>query len=292
MMKMIVGLACAILFLSSGLDASPSWNITRVGGVTTDWFNNVKTVGDIAYCSTNFGLVLMDVSDKENPEIYSRIETTGKGLGIEIRDTLLYFCDGYAGLKIFSIAEPTEPLLIGECEESAGAWRIVLRENNAFISCGRAGMSIVDISDPFQPEQIGRINIECDGIVLLDEYAYMGGGQMKVIGIEDPSNPEFLAWSEHPYSGEMSIRGEILCGLLIFYNLENRLEPELVFRHPTYGGHCHVLIDNYIFIPKASREFRGLNVTCYDIDNPREPVLQFVHPVIFDANDLARVSYL
>jgi hypothetical protein len=285
-MKIILCLICPILLLASGLYASPSWNITRVGGVTTDWFNNVKTVGDIAYCSTNFGLVLMDVSDKENPVIFDRIETNGSGRSIEIRDTTLFFCDGYAGLKIFSIVEPTEPVLIGVCEEPAGAGRIVLRDEYAFISRGRAGMSIVDISDPFQPEEIGRTNRDCDGIALIDNYAYLGSGYIGIVNIEDPTNPELLAWSEYPYNGEMSIYGEILCGRLIFFNLENRLEPEQILRHPTYGGTSHEIVDNFIFLPKASREFHGLNVTCYSIENIREPVLQFVHPVTFDATDL------
>jgi len=65
-----------------------NWNITRAGGITTDWFNDVKTVGDIAYTATRYGLVLMDVSDKHNPVVHSRIETNGIGLDVVVRDTL------------------------------------------------------------------------------------------------------------------------------------------------------------------------------------------------------------
>ena len=257
-----------IAFLAMSTQAEP-WNITRLGGVTTDIFNNVKTLDDIAYCATDFGLVLMDVSDKENPTVLRRIETNGTGRGIEIRDSLLYFCDGSAGLKIYSLSEPTEPIRIGECREASGASRVILRDDYAYVSCG--GMAIIDIADPTTPEEEGRIRGECDGIALLDDYAYLGGGQIRIVDIEDPTNPEFLAWSEYPYTGEMSIYNEILCGRLIFYSLENREEPERILRADSYGMTSHQLIDGVLFLPIGIQEMRALTISGYDLTDPTSP---------------------
>jgi hypothetical protein len=268
MNKCIIIVLLFFLFLPAQAE---SWNITRAGGVTTDWFYDVKVVDDIAYCATKFGLVLMDVRDKENPDIQSRIETNGNGLDIVIRDSILYFCDGIAGLKVYSIAEPTEPLLISECEDAASAGRIVLRDDYAYVSCGRGGMSIVDVSNPFQPEQIGRTNSECEGIALLEDYAYTGGANIRIFDIEDPSNPELLNWSEHSYNGEMSILNEVLCGRLIFYNLEDRLEPELIHRNNPYGETCHELVDEILFLPIGIVELRAPTISGFDIDDPSNP---------------------
>ena len=273
-----------ITFLAISTQAEP-WNITRLGGITTDSFKNVKTVDSIAYCSTDFGLVLMDVSDKENPTVHSRIETNGSGREIEIRDSLLYFCDSYAGLKIFSISDPTEPILISECLDASGAGRILLHDNLAYLSCaGR--MCIVDISDPFEPEQVGQLDGECNTIALLENYAYLAGGQIRVVDVEDPTNPEFLAWSEYAFTGEMTIQDEVLLGSLIHYSLENRLEPEQIYRRMPSAGNSHEIVDNILFIPVASREYRGLNLCGYNIENPAEPELEFVSQVSFTGNDL------
>ncbi len=265
-------LTTIILLLSLTITSqAESWNITRAGGVTTDWFYDVKVVDDIAYCATKFGLVLMDVSDKENPEIHSRIETDGIGLDIVIRDSMLYFCDGGEGLKIYSIAEPTEPQLISECEEAAGAGRIVLRDDFAYVSCGRAGMSIVDISDPFQPGQIGRTNRECDGIALLENYAYTGGDNIRIIEIEDPSNPELLNTTDIGYDGELSIVGDVLFGYLYFFNLEDRLEPELIYRNNPIGSSCHDLVNNILFTSIGVAELRASTISGFNIEDPENP---------------------
>ncbi len=256
-----------IFFIPILLNAE-NWNITRAGGITTDWFYDVKVVDEIAFCATKFGLVLMDVSNKENPEVHSRIETDGSGLDIVIRDSILYFCDGIAGLKVYSIAEPTEPLLISECEEAAGAGRIILRDDYAYVSCGRGGMSIVDVSDPFQPEQVGRTDRECDGIAFLEDYAYTGGAAIRIIDIEDPSNPELLNTTDIGFDGELSIVGEVLFGYLYFFNLEDRLEPELIYRHNPIGVACHHLIDNNLFQLGGNREFNYPFISCWDIEDP------------------------
>ncbi len=282
-----------VLFILSIVNTATaeSWNIARTGGLTTDIFNNVQVMSDIAYCATDFGLVLMDVSDKENPVVHSRIETNGFVKGLELRDSLLYLCDGYAGLKIYSLHDPEIPLLIGECVDCVGAGRIILRDDYAYVSCGRSGMSVLDVSDPTTPEQIGRIGRECDGIALLDNYAYMGGNYINIIDIENPNNPELLNSSEYAFSGEMSVYNEILFGPLMFYSLENRVEPELIYRNNPIGSECHYLLDNILILFGGTREYRYPFVSCFNIENPESPELLTVCPVqTGNLNDLEYVD--
>ncbi|MDP8237983.1 MAG: T9SS type A sorting domain-containing protein [Candidatus Hatepunaea meridiana] len=77
-----------------------SWNISRLAEVAHDHFFNIKIQDDIAYCSTTYGLVVMDVSDKENPEVINRIPLENSALGIELRDTLLYLCASKDHVKL------------------------------------------------------------------------------------------------------------------------------------------------------------------------------------------------
>ena len=73
-----------LLLLGAALSVSgESWNVRRVAEFATDWFNNVKVSGDIAYCATRYGLVVMDVSDKSAPHVIERIPMEGRPVGIE-----------------------------------------------------------------------------------------------------------------------------------------------------------------------------------------------------------------
>ena len=69
----------SILFilLCINLTFAENRNITRLSGFTADIFNAVKTSGDIAYCATDFGLTLMDVSSRSDTLVPDNCRISG-----------------------------------------------------------------------------------------------------------------------------------------------------------------------------------------------------------------------
>lgn len=96
-MKKLLLMFFTLLIFASTAFSYPPWNIEKVGEVVTDWFTGVSVSGDYAYATSAYGLVIIDVADKENPVIINRLEINVSTIHPEIRDTLLFICDGYAG---------------------------------------------------------------------------------------------------------------------------------------------------------------------------------------------------
>ena len=255
--------------------AADSWNIERQWDYACDNFFNVKVRGDIAYCTTTYGLVLVDVSDPAEPEIFQRIPFEGAGLGMELIGTLLYICDNEAGLRIFSIADPELPVEIGRCPDLPNPIRLQVRDTLAFVSNYRAGLGIVSIADPYHPERIGWLNVggDCDDVALYEDYALMACGSLKLIDIEDPEQPEQVALFPNMTTSEIEIRDHYyFTNNFSIYNIEDPFEPRQVYDHDgagSWAGGGFDFQDNLIFI--LNTRPRDYCLQCYNLSNVESP---------------------
>ena len=268
-----IGLVFLLIFGSA--TAQDNWNITNIRDLATDWFKNVKVAGDYAYCATRYGISVMDVSDRENPEVINRIPRNGTPSSLEISDTLLYLCGGSAGFSIFSISDPEQPVEIGFCDEVRNPSRFELRDTLAFIACYRTGLSIVSVADPYNPRIIGEIRTDfgnCDDVALMGDYAYLSAGT-HIISIEDPTHPELITSVNEMSGGEIDIVDDIFYTATKTYSLENPLEPRFIgyFYEGDHSNQYTFDLDNnniFLGISRTVDHHFFKVITCVDISDP------------------------
>ena len=263
------------LLAASSIQAEP-WNITKVGEVVTDSYCGVLGNGDVAYATSPYGLLVLDVSDRTHPQVVRRIETDGTAGEMAFKDTLLILCEGYAGLKVFQITDPQEPVLIGVCPGVVGAYRLKLRDDLAFVACGRAGMNVVDLSDPFNPELIGYDDAISEDVALYNDYAYTSAGPMTILDISDPHNPSLVGYTGYETSGELACIDDNLVNDARIFSLEDPVRPSLIWDildgTPVYqSGECFAIVDQYLWLPSVERDNREDNLFCLNLSNPADP---------------------
>ena len=240
---------CSILFSSNSygkdtinLDLLGKWE----GGYSfycTEIFQNKAVEGNplYAFCGTNKGLLILNITDPKNP-----VEISSLDVGY-VYDVTLFksnsnffnyaaLTNGANGLVIVDISDISAPFYAGGFDSQGIAYNVVISENYAYVSDWNKGLIIIDISNPIKPVYTGGYDTHgwASDVVISQNYAYVSDLQKGLI-IIDVANP----------------------------------------KKPVYTGGCHTpedaqsiaLFGNYVFVADGEK---GLVII--EISDPTEPV--------------------
>lgn len=101
-------------------------------------------------------LILVDVTDDQNPEIDSRLNTQGHATGIQFRNDTVYLADRQTGLHIINVRNPQQPRRISTQLTFGNATEVVLRDTLAYVADGKGGIQTIDISESESPKWLHR----------------------------------------------------------------------------------------------------------------------------------------
>jgi len=132
-------------------------NIVNKGEVeleTNTAGNDIAIIGNYAYIASSVdGLIIIDISDKNNPTITGDPNSGTNGKGVYVAEGFAYIAAGDDGLIIYDISDENSPTEEGRCSEDIdNASKVTVVGNYAYVACGINGLIIVDISDETNPE--------------------------------------------------------------------------------------------------------------------------------------------
>lgn len=193
------------------------------------------------------------------------------------------FVGGAGQLDIIELTPPMYPTEVGSCELSVGTiGGIQVRGNHAYVA-GGYGLSIVDISDLTSPTEIGFYPISgiAWDVAVLDEFAYVTGGQesgLRIVQVSDPANPAEVGFfdTQGP-AGGVAVAGShayISDGYGVYIvDITNPANPtEVSFLEtydPVYGtGDARriAVAGDYAYVAAL------YNLLTFDISDPENPV--------------------
>ena len=194
------GLILTILFLTAGFAyAAEPFNISFVSELMySGLYDDVKVVGELAYCANGYGLVIIDVSDQDNPVEVSHIPTPGFTHGVFVQNDICYLTDSETGLMIFDIDDPESPQLIGVCDDPPSALRVWVDGDYAYVTNSRnSDNNVISVEDPANPHEVAVINdaVYCTDVVVDGRYAYFSSSRhnrVMAVYIGDPENPRVV----------------------------------------------------------------------------------------------------
>jgi len=154
--------------------------------------------GSYAYIANHYkGLTIIDISNKNAPNILSTTSTKGTPYSLDINDQYIYIADGYNGLSIIDIKSSKSPKLVSNIRLYDFASYVTIVDNYAYVSDRYKGLTIVDISDKVSPKITS--NIKTDGstssIVIDANYAYISDNNngVTIIDISNVQLPKIVS---------------------------------------------------------------------------------------------------
>ncbi len=197
-------------------DGSDAWN---PDGVLTG-ASHIHLAGEVAYVTSDRGLVVVDLSNPSAPQISAVRElTNAKASAIQFR--YLWVSDA-EGVKLFDVTDLRNPIAVPEATYPlADARRIYVARTYAYVAAKGDGLVILDVKNPRAPvlqQKVtldGTLNDAEDVIVASTNaslFAYVADGRngMKVLQLTSPDSqrnfygfspapvPELIAFAETP----------------------------------------------------------------------------------------------
>lgn len=155
--------------------------------------NDLEVVDGVAYLSDfRIGLWIVDVSDPSAPIEVARRSVPGFTSSIDVADGLAYVGSqvGTQGrVTIFDVSDPSMPLLLGGFDTPGPVGTIRATGELALVGVIFAGLVAYDVADPTAPVQLGSFSAGTAGIEIVDQLAYVVGGDLFVVDVSKPQWP-------------------------------------------------------------------------------------------------------
>ncbi len=177
------------------------------GPVSSAWADDPEFVGSclwsglmqltveegLAYCSCANGLLVLDVTDPDDPVFLSRVYCGGGGSGeIEVAHGHAYLADGTAGLRVIDLQDPEHPVIVGNYHEEGAITQIDVEGGLAFATNTQTGsVTILDLTQPQSPQPIHTFPASGGGggdVFVTGTLAYIAWGEFG-FAVYDVSNP-------------------------------------------------------------------------------------------------------
>ena len=180
------------------LDGSPA-NVTVSGNTAFININYYDYEQD--QYSENSQLVLVDINDKEKPEIRSLIDVPANSWGIFHENDIICLSshlsedDAYSESMIQLVdVSGDAPDLLGSIPIPGGGWELDMTGGFLYVSDLTGGVYTVDINNPDEPFIAGRLNTSGTSydITLMGNFGYIadGFGGLVIMGLSDEESDE------------------------------------------------------------------------------------------------------
>ena len=170
---------------------------------------DIAVSGDHAYIAAYPAVIIVDVSNPQEPVVVGSIPVPGVAVGVEVFDH--YLCIGarviygddpaVAGLYIADISVPGSPVIVGFVHtDEAGPGDFAITGSHAFLVTpwygGSSTLHVIDLSDPTDPTIVCSLPVgdNVEDVIVSDTMAYVTQyGGVQAIDISDPRRPRLGA---------------------------------------------------------------------------------------------------
>ena len=187
-------------------------------------------------------LILVDVTDDENPEIDFRLNTPGLATGIQFRNDTVYLTDRQTGLHIINVRNRQQPRRIATQSTSGNATDIVLRDTLAYIADGKGGIQTIDVSESESPKWLHRY--ASDGTAYGVDVVETVSGERTVYVANGVGGLKTLEFTT-PYQGTVTKRLPLSTNII---TSNNQFEAANCTKIRVQNGHSFVATETGMYV--------------------------------------------
>jgi len=183
---------------------------------------DVVISGDIAYVtSPGRGLLILDISDPENPQEIGMMDALGFVRESIVVDEYLYIAwsdgeyqyDDEFGVKIISVSDPENPVELRNYSTPDTPMSVSINNDYVFVACDMRGLRILSIEEPDQLVEVGVYDTpdNINGIALGNDYVFVTDGStgLRILSISDLGNfGEIGQFNTEGYAFDVEVSGD------------------------------------------------------------------------------------
>jgi len=159
------------------------YDITINNGDKIQHINDVMVVGNYAYLSTTYYLLIVDVSNPADPILVSKYALPNDGGTIYVNGCVALLTG--RGLHIFDVSNPANPQW-KSTYDMLEAQDIFLADNYAYVANFSTGLRVLDVSNLASPAEVGffratSVNPWTEGVMVANGYVYVADGEVGIL---------------------------------------------------------------------------------------------------------------
>lgn len=173
-------------------------HVATPGGGRARLFLESTRAADLAYLADGpAGLVVVEFTDPENPQVIGGADTPGFALDVLVHDQVAYVADEFPGVQVFDVSDPTQPVYVQTIPVEDRAIAVARKDEYLLVSDGQVGVRIHDFATlslvAFMPIPEFTQDVLVDGNV-----AYVPDQRsVHVLDLTDPAAPRYVG-ATHP----------------------------------------------------------------------------------------------
>jgi hypothetical protein len=181
---------------------------------TDDDARGISAADDIAVVADDYnGMLFIDVSDPELPELAGIYPSAGEVRGGLITADIAYVAQGSEGISIINVMDPKQPTVIGTYDDNVVFFHTAdIKDSILVVANDQGGVLTVDVSNPSYPRFLGQVATgrEVRQVEIQGDVAYVTDGDFHAVDISDPSVPEIVSsYITSTYSKDVAVAGNL-----------------------------------------------------------------------------------
>jgi hypothetical protein len=187
--------------------AKDGGSLELLGSALWNKVHYCDAVGDYAYLTMDFGLMIVDVSDRSNPQAVGRVYMPEQTFRLNVVGDYAYVCGGgdlntgklWATLTIVDVSDPHNPYVTGCYQNADSILGYSVKVDGDYAYVGGDRLMVLDISNPSMPWPIGYYDHNGHGMdleIVADTVFMTTANSIYVLDISTPWSPERVyPWS-------------------------------------------------------------------------------------------------
>lgn len=114
--------------------------------------------GNYVYCAMINGVMILDITDPEEPELLSQLFINDIAWDIAFHRDHLYIATRESGLKIISVVSPYSPTIVSSFTFDSHPQGITTSGDYAFVTT-LTSLNVLDISKPSHSKLVGNLSV-------------------------------------------------------------------------------------------------------------------------------------
>ena len=236
-------------------------------------FFEIKVIGEIAYIAGwSKGLILIDISNSNNPILIKNVLTQGLAIGIDVVGDIAYMATSF-GLELIDLSNIKTPTLLettSTCCGSAVAVRVI--GDVAYVTAG-LNLKLINISNIGDLVQLGEVIIGdlSTKIIIADKVAYVAARFcLQLVNVSNANSPTLLgSW----IIGSTTIGLEVVEEIAYVTSLNGlQLINTSNVNNLTLLGHVSIQAVSITIMEKTAFVGTGAGIQLIDISDSRNLV--------------------